>query len=74
MWIDRRIEEPKGQTFYNVFGIVNKGSEFEQETSFSAFWNGTEFTDKDGDDFLDLNERITHWFDISKQRNPIKIK
>ena len=74
MWIKVSDKTPMGQKLYNVFGLCNKGSQYEGYHKFIAKWNGDEngWTDEDGDDFNGINDGITHWFDFSLVKPPIE--
>lgn len=71
MWIRMTNEKPKHHGAYIVFGRINIGTPFESREKFTAFWAG-EFgwTDKDGDDYNQLNEGIEFWLNISYIQNP----
>lgn len=73
MWIRMTNEKPKHHGAYIVFGRKNIGSPFESREKFTAFWAGETFgwTDKEGDDYNQLNEGIEFWLNISYIKNPI---
>lgn len=74
MWKNIKNDKPKKQGFVKVFGLVNKGTEHQTKTKYDAFWNGSEFTDKQGEDLIGINEGVIFWFDFDEVENPIEIE
>ncbi len=72
MWTNRKHQKPKYRGCYTVFGTVNKGTEYETNQRFKAYWDNIDeiFTDKDGEDLTGINEGIIFWFDFSKVPDP----
>lgn len=73
MWTDIKKEQPTHDGSYTVFGTVNKGTEHEINSKFTAYWckQSKSFTDKDGEDLTGINEGVKFWFDFSKVAHPI---
>lgn len=72
MWIKITDLKPKHHGAYIVYGRQNIGTPFESKEKFIAFWAGEQFgwTDKDGDDYNQLNEGIEYWININHLPNP----
>jgi hypothetical protein len=71
MWKNINSEKPTRRGHYYCFGTIYKGTEFEKQSKFSAYWQGDSFTDKDGDDFTHINESAEYWFDFSLIPTPL---
>ena len=73
MWINRQEKNPEYNGAYSVYGLINKGTEYEKNCIFTAYWdNGIKsFTDKDGEDLIYINEGVKFWFDFGDIPNPI---
>ena len=73
MWTDINKKQPTHHGAYNVFGTVNKGTEYETNCMFTAYWceQSKSFTDRDGEDLTGINEGVKFWFDFSKVADPI---
>lgn len=70
MWKKIKNDKPKKTGFVKVYGTVNKRTEHQTKTKFDAFWNGSEFTDKEGEDYVGLNKSVVFWFDFDEVENP----
>lgn len=74
MWISVKEQVPgeKEQGGYKVYGLWNKGSEYEAKGIATAYWHGKEYGWKDGqgDDLTGINESVTHWYDFSQVAPP----
>ncbi len=73
MWKNIKQEKPTKPGHYYCFGTRWKGTEYEEKTKFSAYYQGVEndyFTDKNGEDLTDLNDSVEYWFDFSLISNP----
>jgi len=72
MWKNREIEKPKFSGIYNVFGVINKNTEYEVRSRFFAFYSKeyNMFTDSDGEDLTYINEGVEFWFDFNGIKNP----
>ena len=73
MWINRKEQEPEFTGAYHVFGIINKGSKYETQTKFVAYWenNLNAFVDQQGEDLTGINEGVKYWFDFNQVPNPV---
>ena len=72
MWIDIKNKKPKKQGAYLCFGIVNKGTEYENRSKFTAHWQGEQYgwSDKEGEDLIGINESVEFWFDFDEVQTP----
>ncbi len=73
MWINRQEKTPKSDGAYCVFGTKYKGTEYENNCRFTAYWDNEQevFTDKDGEDLTYINESVRFWFDFEEVPNPV---
>ena len=71
MWIKRKENNPAKNGIYYCFGTVCKGTEYETENAFYAYYNNGMFTDRDGEDLIGINDIVDYWYDYSKIDNPI---
>ena len=67
MWKSVKEELPKNQSLseYRVFGTWNKGTEHEKSSHSKAFFEDGRWCDKEGEDFVGINESVEFWFDDS---------
>lgn len=73
MWINIQEQKPKGiGSAYTCYGTVNKGTEHETRTHFTAYWQGEEYgwSDKCGEDLIGINESVEYWFDFNQVDYP----
>ena len=71
MWKKVSIEKPKNNGHFKCFGVINKGTEWEKESVFDAWWDGEYWTDKSYEDLIGINESVMWWYDFSLVENPI---
>lgn len=71
MWIKIEENRPPKNGIYYCFGVMLKGSKYECESAFYAYYNDGVFTDKDGEDLIGINEEVEYWYDYSRIENPI---
>jgi hypothetical protein len=72
MWTDIKKKQPTHDGPYTVFGTVNKGTQHETNSKFTAYWceQSKSFTDKDGEDLTVITESVKFWFDFEKVEEP----